>query len=335
MVDRALLAWRIAWVAAVLTGAAVQLHGRTPFSWHPAVLVTMAVVLYLVILRHPRTVGIWAWTSMVSLLPLFTYAADGFVLVVTITVLAVLADQIRRRREVQSRLAVERERTDAESTRRHVLEERTRIARELHDVVAHHMSLIAVRAQSAPYRLGDVPEATATEFGAIADASREALVEMRRLLGVLRSESAPPVRPLPSVEDVAGLVEAARAAAVDVRLDIQPDLQMPPSVGLTTYRIVQEALSNARRHASGAPVRIALAVEDAELVVTVVNGPGTALVATPGGGSTGLIGMRERATMLGGSLDTGVTEDGGFRVHGRIPLSAEHGLAAEHESGAQ
>jgi signal transduction histidine kinase len=185
------------------------------------------------------------------------------------------------------------------------------------------MSLIAVRAETAPYRLTGLPTPVAEEFGAIANASREALTEMRRLLGVLRNESPPLVQPQPGVEDLTALVETAKGAGVDIRLDLQPDLRVAPSVGLTAYRIVQEALSNARRHASGAPVRITVVEQGPDLELTVVNGPGAPIDANPSGGSQGLIGMYERATMLGGSLTTGATADGGFRVHGKIPLSGD------------
>jgi signal transduction histidine kinase len=321
MLSRPLLAWRIAWFTAVFAGILPDQGGRNePWPWPPIEFVVLMFSVLAVALRHPRAVVVWTWLSALVLVFLFVdfNAIPG--VIIGLTVLMVIGDQIRRRREVQSRLVVERERSELEAARRTVLEERTRIARELHDVVAHHMSLIAVRAESAPYRLKDMPEPVAEEFGAIANASREALTEMRRLLGVLRSETPPPVQPQPGVEDLTELVEAARGAGVDIRLDLPPGLRVPPSVGLTAYRIVQEALSNARRHASGAAVAITLAQHGPDLHVTVVNGPGAASSSNPTGGSQGLIGMYERATMLGGSLTTGATEDGGFRVHGTIPL---------------
>jgi signal transduction histidine kinase len=323
MLTRPLLAWRIALVTAVVSGI-IQTTGRNePWPWQSLEFLVLAASAFVVALRHPRGVTIWTWLSALVLIFIFVDFNTIPIVILGLSVLMVVGDQIRRRREVQSRLAAEKERSELEAARRTVLEERTRIARELHDVVAHHMSLIAVRAESAPYRLKGLPEPVAEEFAAIANASREALTEMRRLLGVLRNETPPPVQPQPGVEDLTDLVETAKGAGVDIRLDLQPELRVAPSVGLTAYRIVQEALSNARRHASGAPVSITVAEDGTNLELTVVNGPGTPINANPTGGSQGLIGMYERATMLGGSLTTGATENGGFQVHGKIPLSGE------------
>lgn len=321
MLTRPLLAWRIALVTAVITGIVHEHPVNVAWPWQVLEPLIMLVVLFAVALRHPRAVAVWTWLSALAVTFVYVDFATIPAVIIAVTVLMVIGDQIRRRREVQSHLAAEKERSELEAARRTVLEERARIARELHDVVAHHMSLIAVRAESAPYRLAGLPAPVAEEFGAIADASREALTEMRRLLGVLRNATPPPVQPQPGVEDLTALVETAKGAGVDIRLDLQPGLRVAPSVGLTAYRIIQEALSNARRHASGAPVTITVAENGAYLELTVVNGPGTPIDANPSGGSQGLIGMYERATMLGGSLTTGATEDGGFKVHGTIPLN--------------
>jgi signal transduction histidine kinase len=323
MLTRPLLSWRLALVTAAITGIVHERQQNEPWPWHQLESLVLLAVLFAVSLRHPRAVAVWAWLSALVLIFVYVAFTTIPIVIITVTVLMVIGDQIRRRREVQSHLAAEKERSELEAARRTVLEERARIARELHDVVAHHMSLIAVRAESAPYRLPGLPGPVAQEFGAIADASREALTEMRRLLGVLRNEAPPPVQPQPGVEDLTALVEAAKGAGVDIRLDLQPELRVAPSVGLTAYRIVQEALSNARRHASGAPVAITVVEDGAHLDLIVVNGPGAPIDANPTSGSQGLIGMYERATMLGGSLTTGATENGGFRVHGKIPLSGD------------
>jgi signal transduction histidine kinase len=323
MLTRPLLAWRIALITAAITGIVHEHPAKVPWPWQPLEPLILLVVLLAVALRHPRAVVVWTWASAVVLIFVYVNFDTIPAVIIAVTVLMVVGDQIRRRREVQSHLVAEKERSELEAARRTVLEERARIARELHDVVAHHMSLIAVRAESAPYRLAGLPKPVAEEFGAIADASREALTEMRRLLGVLRNETPPPVQPQPGVEDLTALVETAKGAGVDIRLNLQPDLRVAPSIGLTAYRIIQEALSNARRHASGAPVTITVVENGANLELTVVNGPGAPINANPTGGSQGLIGMYERATMLGGSLTTGATEDGGFKVQGTIPLSGE------------
>jgi signal transduction histidine kinase len=248
--------------------------------------------------------------------------------VVVSTVVILLVNRVVGDRERRAQIA-ERERDLA--SREAVVEERARIARELHDVVAHHMSLIAVRAETAPYRLDGVPAPVAEEFTAIAEASREALTEMRRLLGVLRSATPPEVHPQPGLADLGDLVTAVREAGVEAYLDVEPGLRVPAGVGLTAYRIVQEALSNASRHASGAPVRITLRTEADALAVYVVNGPGFPAVSGGDGGSHGLVGLRERATMLGGSFAAGPTAEGGFAVRATLPMT---GSAADSAAGS-
>ena len=320
---RPLLAWRVAWLAGVLTPLLGTGDAHQLGPWQPVQIILMAVVLLAVGLRHPRGVLLWTWLSAAVLVATFVQAKNTPGVLLAVTAIAVVADQIRRRREAQSRLADVQERSELEQARRAVLEERTRIARELHDVVAHHMSLIAVRAETAPYRIEGVPAPVAEELAAIAETSREALTEMRRLLGVLRAPEPPPVRPQPGSADLADLVAAARDAGVDAHLAVDGELPVPAGTGLTAYRIVQEALSNARRHAAGAPVRIALRARGNTLVVDVVNGPGVPLDAGTPGMALGLVGMRERAAMLGGSLVAGPTADGGFAVHATLPMTGE------------
>jgi signal transduction histidine kinase len=324
---RPLLAWRVAWTAAFVSALTIRVDDHTGWPWQPVQIILLAVVLFAVGLRHPRGVLVWVWLSAAVLVVGFVTNNNAPGLLLAVTAILFVADQIRRRREAQSRLAVEQERTELEQARRAILEERTRIARELHDVVAHHMSLIAVRAETAPYRIEGVPAPVAEELAAIAETSREALTEMRRLLGVLRSATPPPVQPQPGLADLTDLVQAARDAGVDAQLTVDarlaadPVLWVPSGAGLTAYRIVQEALSNARRHAAGAPVRIALRAEDTALAVSVVNGPGVPIDTGLGRPAHGLVGMRERATMLGGSLVAGPTPDGGFAVRATLPMT--------------
>jgi signal transduction histidine kinase len=322
LLDYPLMAWRVIWVSAVVGGVAIKVHQSTPWPWPPVQFAVMPVGLLAVALRHPRRVTVWVWVSAMVLILVFVDLSVTPGIVAAVTAIMFLGDQIHRRREVQTRLADETERSQLEAARRTVLEERARIARELHDVVAHHMSLIAVRAETAPYRLDGVAEPVAEEFAAIANASREALTDMRRLLGVLRSESPPLTEPQPGVENLPDLVAAANGAGVQVRLDVEPGLAVPPAVGLTAYRIVQEALSNARRHAGGAPVAITLGAEDDRLAVAIVNGPGTPS-DEPWGSGQGLAGMRDRAFALGGSLTAIPTSDGGFVVQARLPMAGK------------
>jgi signal transduction histidine kinase len=235
----------------------------------------------------------------------------------------IAVDSIGSRLRAQQALAAQTERTELEQARRAVLEERSRIARELHDVVAHHMSLIAVRAETAPYRLSGLPESARAEFGSLSEEAREALADMRRLLGVLRRDQPAALAPQPQLADLPALVEAARRAGVPVELSLPPGLdRVPSSVELCAYRIVQESLSNAGQHAPGAAVTISVNHDAGAVLLRVVNGPSAAAGLSGGehGPGHGLIGMRERVALLGGSLSAGPAPDGGFVVSATLPL---------------
>ncbi|WP_433657224.1 sensor histidine kinase [Nocardia sp. CA-128927] len=225
---------------------------------------------------------------------------------------------------VQSRkqLMQQEEVTEVERARRAILEEKARIARDLHDVVAHHMSLVVVQAQTAPYRVEGVTPAARAEFESIGATAREALNEIRGMLGVLRSDGqAPEHAPQPKAADVPSLFEGALRAGVRIAWTIDGVLEtVPDAAGLALYRITQESLSNASRHAPEAPIQVHLRVGPiVELIVR--NGP-TATVARPvGNGGHGIAGMQARAVAVGGDLTAGPSPDGGFEVHARIPLS--------------
>ncbi|WP_405166091.1 histidine kinase [Nocardia sp. NBC_01499] len=225
---------------------------------------------------------------------------------------------------VQSRrqLVQQEEETEVERARRAILEEKARIARDLHDVVAHHMSLVVVQAQTAPYRVEGVTPAARAEFESIGATAREALNEIRGMLGVLRSDGqAPEHAPQPKAADVPTLFEGALRAGVPIAWTIDGSLEtVPDAAGLALYRISQESLSNASRHAPEAPIQVHLRVGPVlELIVR--NGP-TATVARPvGNGGHGIAGMQARALAVGGDLTAGPRTDGGFEVHARLPLS--------------
>jgi signal transduction histidine kinase len=186
------------------------------------------------------------------------------------------------------------------------------------------MSLVAVRAETAPYRLTGLPEPVRAEFAALSDVAREALADMRRLLGVLRYDQPAALAPQPQLADLPALVDAARQAGVSVKL-FAPDTlaQVPSGVAVCAYRIVQESLSNASQHAPGAPVSVSVDLGTANVVLEVANGP-TAGAAGPTGEGRGpghgLAGMRERVALLGGSLSAGPAPDGGFVVSAVLPL---------------
>ena len=206
--------------------------------------------------------------------------------------------------------------------------ERARISRELHDVVAHHISMIAVQAESARLTTPGMPAAGAQRLSAIGDTARSALTEMRRLLGVLREDTGDddPAgrRPQPGLRQLTELLDATRdASGSGARLIVRGRLPgLDPGVELAAYRIVQEALTNARRHAPGAAVDVELHHTGHMLAVRIRdNGPGPP-PAVPNGGH-GLAGMRERAAAVGGELRTGVAPGGGFLVTARLPAKAE------------
>ncbi|WP_433223082.1 sensor histidine kinase [Microtetraspora malaysiensis] len=226
---------------------------------------------------------------------------------------AFLADVRRSRTEVRQAQADNLEALREQAA----MGERARIAREMHDVVAHSISLIAVRAEAAPYTLKDLPDPVRTEFAEIATSARETLGEMRRLLGVLRADSGAEtvLAPLPGLERVRELIEGHGG---DVDLDIVGEERpLPQAVDLSAYRIVQECLANARAHAPGARVSVELAYQPNLLSIRVADdGPGPASDAS---GGHGLIGMRERALALGGWFSAERGPNGGFLVHAGLP----------------
>lgn len=155
-----------------------------------------------------------------------------------------------------------------------MLTERQRIARELHDVVAHHMSMIAIQAEAAPYKVEAVPDETRRDLAEIRATALDALTELRRILGVLRAEDGAETAPQPSLERIDELVANARGAGLRVETRFSGDLGgLPPGVGLTAYRILQEALSNAMRHAPGSRVDVEVSRDDGLVWLGVVNGP--------------------------------------------------------------
>jgi signal transduction histidine kinase len=214
--------------------------------------------------------------------------------------------------------------------------ERARIARELHDVVAHHITMIALQAEAARLATPGLPPDGARRLVAIGDTARTALTEMRRLLGVLREDvdEEPTLRPQPELGQLNSLLDEVRDAATGggVRLIVSGPVQpLDPGIELTAYRIVQEALTNSRRHAPGAAVDVELRYSADDLVVRVYdNGPGPAATdpadTSPG---HGLAGMRERAVAVGGQLTAGRAPTTGFLVEAVLPVKTEgHVLGA-------
>lgn len=199
-------------------------------------------------------------------------------------------------------------------------DERARIAREMHDVVAHGLSVIVVQADGARYAAARDPGVAVTTLGTIGATGRESLTEMRRLLGLLRSGDSG-VRPQPGLGDLAHLVTDAQAAGARIEAHLpEPLPDVADGVGLAAYRIVQEALTNVRKHAGpDATVRLRVRSEAGAVVVDVAD-DGRGAAADTDGRGLGLIGMRERAEARGGTLSAGPSAGGGFAVSARIPL---------------
>ena len=322
-----MLAWRIGWLA-LLLAPLVPAAWWGGWPWGPGQILAMLGAFFLAGIRQQRPELWWMWA--LSLIPWSLWlAADipnlhgpaSSAIVFTAIVIAV--DSIGSRLRTQHSLTTQTERAETERARRAVLEERTRIARELHDVVAHHLSLIAVRAETAPYRLTGLPESAQAEFSSLSEVAREALAEMRRLLGVLRNDQPAALAPQPQLSDLPALVDAARQAGAPVEFSAPTALgQVPAGVGVCAYRIVQESLSNAGQHAPGAPITVSVDHDCGAVLLRVANGPGGH--PAPSGNEHrpghGLTGMHERVALLGGSLTAGPAPDGGFVVSAVLPL---------------
>jgi signal transduction histidine kinase len=238
----------------------------------------------------------------------------------------ILGETTRSRRayleEVEQR-AVDAERTREDEARRRAGEERIRIARELHDILAHRISMISVQSGVGAHLMDRDPDQARRALVAVNQASKEALQELRATLGLLRQVDGPePRSPAPGLAQIEAVMASATAAGVEVRLDISGrPRDLPTGVDLAAYRIVQESLTNVVRHARAATARIAIAYRRAEVVIEVEDdGRGVDDGEPAAGGGNGLLGMRERATALGGELEAGPLAGGGFRVLARLPV---------------
>jgi len=232
-------------------------------------------------------------------------------------VMRIRHEENRHLQELTAQLAAERD-LRAQAA---VLEERARVARELHDVVAHSVSLIAVQAGAAEQLMGRDEARARASLVAVQETAREALAELRRLLTVLRDDDAVPgLAPQPGLASIGELVEQARGGGLPVELheDGAPR-ELPPGVDLSAFRIVQEALTNVRRHAGAVPTQVAVRYEPGAIVVEVVNDDAGAPPAAANGHGHGLAGMRERARIYGGTFEAG-RQDGRYVIHARLPL---------------
>jgi len=321
----ALVRRRLAWAAGLsATGVVIALadpEGALTISG----LLALLIALYLFAARYRRR-----WSVLIALpfllnaISPFTGGAPGFsnalLLFVVVGALA-LGDSRRQRGQALA------ERDESRQAMLDTLEdqaamgERARIARDLHDLVAHHVSAIAVEAETARLTTKDLPEEGRKHFEAIGQTARDALDEMRRLLGVLRADAdgEPQRAPQPGLAQLGELIETARVAGTTVRLTMGGEVtSLPPGIDLCAYRIVQEALTNARRHAPGATVDVEVEYGPGALGIRIRdNGPGPGEEHPEG---HGLLGMEERAAIAGGTLRVGRAAGGGFEVNAELPL---------------
>jgi signal transduction histidine kinase len=327
-----LRAWRIQVLVGLVAPLFVPPAGWLGPPW-PVTLVWVALYVTFTVavrLRLHLVVGVWLVTGAAIL---WSYLATGtglrdlneaYAAILFATLLIGFGYLIGTRRRLQSELVEGRRREQEEQARSTLLEERARIARELHDVVAHHMSVIAVRAETAPFRIPGLPEAVKDDMAETSAIAREALTEMRRLLGVLRGADGDAERaPQPGMDRLEGLVAAVRGAGLAVDLRVVGDQRpLPSGVELSAYRIMQEALSNTLRHAPGARAAVEVHYEPGRLWLRVRNDPPPVPGARPAPAAPGhgIVGMRERAAMLGGTLAAGPTDDGGYLVEATLPL---------------
>jgi len=316
----------VAWASGAIVFGVLFAIAEDGSTLTVAALLGLVIVLYLFAACYGRR-----W-SVLPALPFVANAIEPFngedaglsgvlLLMVVVAALA-LGDSRRQRGEALAERDETRQAMVDTLQDQAAMGERARIARDLHDVVAHHVSAIAVQAESARLTTEGLPEEGKAHFEAIGQTARDALTEMRRLLGVLREDaSAEATRdPQPSLARLNDLVETARAAGTPVTLTLEGAVtELPTGVDLCAYRILQEALTNVRRHAPGATVDVELTYAPDTLQLRVRDhGPGP---TSPDPDGQGLLGMRERAIMVGGTLTTGPADGGGFVVDAWLPVA--------------
>jgi signal transduction histidine kinase len=345
-------AWAGTAVGVIVTSVVIPPSVLFSSGYLPVVVLIFGLCLYAVTVRcRPRIVIAAAAVTVAGAAFLDPGSTVAAVFLAAVPLL--LGTVVRVWRSGELRLAEQERRHSGE---RALLEERQRIARELHDVVAHHMSVIAIQAEAAPYKTADPPRELVESFGEIRASALAGLGELRRVLGVLRADGQS-TAPQPGLAGLDALFDSARSGGVSVTATVSGDpVALPDGVDLSAYRIVQEALSNAMRHAPGSHVRVHVAYGPDSVALEVSNGAGPrpaaaatrkvpVAVTSSGGtagengtagtpeqsgedraarGGHGIIGMRERAAMLGGSLDAGPTDDGGFRVTAVLPVGSGH-----------
>ncbi|GAA0219689.1 sensor histidine kinase [Cryptosporangium japonicum] len=363
---RPLLAWRVMIVCFLCTPVAVTFGPRTGVVWPWPVTACVAMLFTLILIgaSHPRR--IWLGVGLLSSVAVFSFGAAagmpfwiGVILAAAAFAALLFGDAAGGRRSIQARLDEQRALRKRDLARQAVLEERGRIARELHDVVAHHMTMIAIQSEAAPLKVPDLPPAAVEIFAQLNKAAREALTETRTVVGLLRSEEEAAERaPAPGLELLEDLVGHARAGGLRVTPTVVGvPRPLSAAVDVSAYRILQEALSNATRYAPGSEVGVEVRYGPDALHLSVTNSAadvgqratvGAGGVPAPSdpfralgargagargkaaaeaaeraslGGGHGLVGIRERTSMLGGEMSAGPRPGGGWAVTAVLPTA--------------
>jgi signal transduction histidine kinase len=331
-------------VTTVVTSAYLIIEqGKSP------IVLFMACAVYTVVMEKDRrtrsiAVAVVAVVTVISDAPISDgNVLDNLGLMLLVLFAGATAEAVRYRRALQQELeerALRAEQSREEEAQRRVIEERLRIAHELHDVIAHHIALMNVQSGVAAHVLRSQPEEAERALALVRSGGRTVLQELTVLLGVLRrSGTSLPTAPTPSLHEVGALVDSFAAAGVKVDWQLPDSLgQLPDVIELTAYRIVQESLTNVLKHAPGAAARIHLARHPGALSIDITDtGPTSSVhssnpaIGTPGAGH-GLLGMRERVEAVGGELGTGPEPGGGFGVHAVLPL--ETGVVGDDPGAA-
>lgn len=304
-------------VLGVVTAAAVA----SGFAYELILPFAPAVAAYAVAVHATRRQSAFATAAAIAAMATTSVRPSDYARLVVVAAGWVLGDNLRTRRAYLVELEEKAERLERErkaETARAAAEEQNRIARELHDVLAHSVSVMVVQAAAARDVFEIAPERARAALEAIESTGRSALGELRRVLGIVRGDAE--YEPVPGLTRIDALLDTVRAAGLDVRLTVEgAPRELPTSVDLSAYRVVQEALTNTLKHANAQHVDVAIRYGDALTVEIRDDGIG----ARNGTGTIGrgLEGMRERATMLGGALDASEADGGGFVVRARFPLA--------------
>jgi signal transduction histidine kinase len=315
------LLWRrtrpIAVLGAVMAGAL-----GSALAYGLLIPIAPAFAVATVAARTSRRRALWAGGLALAAMIAAAVASDDYPSLILFAAGWVAGDSIRTRRAYFAELEEKADRLEREreaNVQRAAAEEQARISRELHDVIAHNVSVMTVQAAAARDVFEREPERAREALGSIESTGRAALTELRRLLGSIRTGDGPDLTPQPGLDRLDDLVAQVRSAglAVDVTVEGEPR-RLPAAVDLSAYRIVQEALTNSLKHASAkrASVEIRFGPDD---VAVAVRDDGIGAAAANGGGGHGLVGMRERVAVFGGDLDAGPAPGGGYAVWARLP----------------